>query len=212
VFAFAAVIVAWYAGTPGAQAVSGPAERLLDAYTPIVMLKAQGHPPCDDKEEQYLPTAVHVVLGNPRVKLIPPPGIEPSGPVKRAPTAADIAGLPKGYHLDLPGNPLEPGCTYARDFAAIEANGDAPPITYAHIRRQRGETGLVVQYWFYWPSLVLVRVFGPSGHEMVTKRITEGRAGVLSARPCDPDHGRRFARKPAPRLRPLQPGQVGLGS
>jgi hypothetical protein len=24
-------------------------------------------------------------------------------------------------------------------------------------------------YWFYYPALVLVRDFGPNGHEMVTK-------------------------------------------
>ena len=111
------------------------------------MLREQEDPPCDSSAEQYQPTTVHAVLGNPAVRLIPPAG---KGAIVEAPTAADIAGRGANYHLDLPGDPLEPGCTYARDFAALEAAGTAPPITYAHIRRQPGEPGLVVQYWFYY--------------------------------------------------------------
>ncbi len=138
------------AAAAGAQAASKAAQRLVDTYSPIVMLRAQEHPPCDNHEEQYQPTTVNVVLGNPAVRLIPPPGRDPPRPVERAPTAADIAGRGQGWHLDLPGNPLEPGCTYARDFAAIEEAGEAPVITYAHVRRQPGVRGLFVQYWFYY--------------------------------------------------------------
>jgi hypothetical protein len=70
--------------------------------------------------------------------------------VTTAPTPADIAGLGQRYYLDLPGNPLNPACTYARDFAAIRDAGEAPLITYAHVTTERGEPGLVLQYWFFY--------------------------------------------------------------
>ncbi len=90
------------------------------------------------------------MLGNPRVNLVRP--AEPGRPeiVRPRPTAADIAGLGGRWHLDVPGDPLNPKCTYATDFAALNADGKAPPLTYAHIARQRGKSGLVVQYWFFY--------------------------------------------------------------
>jgi hypothetical protein len=50
----------------------------------------------------------------------------------------------------IPGNPLHPGCGYAEDFAALKAQRDAPPITYARIATEAGTSGLVVQYWFFY--------------------------------------------------------------
>jgi hypothetical protein len=144
------VAAAWLLWTAGAQAASGAAHKLVETYSPIVMLRAQEDPPCDRSGEQYQPTTVDVVLGNPDVRLIAPQGADPSRTPMHAPTTADIAGLGKRHHLDLPGNPLEPGCTYARDFAGIKADGEAPAITYAHIRRQPDAAGLVVQYWFFY--------------------------------------------------------------
>ena len=71
------------------------------------MLREQDDPPCDNEREQFEPTTVNTVLGNPRVVLVPPAG---SGEDKiEAPTAADIAGKGDGYHLDLPGRPVDPG-------------------------------------------------------------------------------------------------------
>ena len=131
-----------------AEAAPNPSKQLVEAYSPIVMLRVQEDPPCDDSAEQYQPTTVNTVLGNPKVELIPPAGSSRSR--RPAPTAADIAGLGNGYHLDLPGDPLQAGCTYARDFATLVEDGEAPAITYAHIRRQPGEGKLVVQYWFYY--------------------------------------------------------------
>jgi hypothetical protein len=137
--------------TTVAHAAKSPRHELVKAYAPITMLRAQEDPPCDNQEEQYEPTSVDVVLGNPDVELVRPTEAgKPQKVVKTAPTAADIAGLGKRYHLDLPGDPLEPECTYARDFAAIKAANDAPPLTYAHIATEKGEPGFVVQYWFYY--------------------------------------------------------------
>jgi hypothetical protein len=140
--------------TGAAAAAPTPDEdNLVRAYAPILMMRAQEDPvkdPCNTTEEQYNPpTEVEVVLGNPRVKLVH----HVDGRdvvVKTAPTAADIAGLNQDYYLDLPGDTLSPGCTYAGDYANLKSNGKAPPITYAHIARETGHSGLVVQYWFFY--------------------------------------------------------------
>jgi hypothetical protein len=138
--------VMWLA-TSGAQAEAGPAQKLVDTYSPITMLREQtADPPCNSSEEQFEPTTVDVMLGNPEVKLIDPGGkVATTGP-----TAADIAGLDERHHLNVPGDPLRPGCTFATDFAALKAAGTAPSITYARIAREEGEFGLVVQYWFFY--------------------------------------------------------------
>jgi hypothetical protein len=133
-----------------AAAALSPAQRLVDAYAPITMLREEQDPPCETSAEQYEPTTVSTVLGNPAVAL---KRVEENGGealVKRAPTAADIAGLGDEYHLELPGDPLGDTCVYARDFARLVREGKAPPTTYSHIARQVGRPGLVVQYWFFW--------------------------------------------------------------
>jgi hypothetical protein len=140
---------AWLTAAP-AFAAESPSEQLVRTYSPIVMLRAQEDPPCDTSEEQYEPTTVNTVLGNPRVNLNRPPEKGEPAIARPDPTAADIAGLGGRWHLDLPGDPLNPECTYARDFAALKAAGKAPPITYAHIATERGHSGLVVQYWFFY--------------------------------------------------------------
>ncbi len=137
------------AATP-AQASTSPAQQLANAYAPIVMMRAQLQPPCDTGEEQFWPsTSVDAVLGNPRVRLMRH-GARGTRVIKRAPTAADLAGLGPGYYLDLPGNPLNPGCTYARDYGALRRAGRAPAVTYAHIARQPGHQGFALQYWFFY--------------------------------------------------------------
>jgi hypothetical protein len=145
-----ATVVTLGVPTAAAASSSSPAQRLIDAYTPITMLREEQDPPCETSAEQYEPTSVSTVLGNPSVEL---KRVEEGGKekaIKRAPTAADIAGLGDPFHLDLHGDPLGDTCVYARDFAKLVAEGKAPPTTYAHIARQVGHPGLVVQYWFFW--------------------------------------------------------------
>ncbi len=135
----------------GTAAQSNPAaQRLAETYAPIAMLREQKDPPCDPLEEQYQPTSVETVLGNPGVTLdrdTPGKGL---APVTEAPDASDIAGLNANHYLDLPGDPLGETCVYAKDFAEIVQQGGAPEIVYAHIARERGHTGFVLQYWFFW--------------------------------------------------------------
>jgi uncharacterized membrane protein YccF (DUF307 family) len=138
-----------WAASPAAAA-DGAAESLVDAYSPIVMMRTQLDGVCDKAREQYgPPTSVNVVLGNPRVRLLERVGHR-TLVIGRAPRAVDLGGRGQNFYLDLPGNPLRPGCTYARDFAALRRAGRAPAIVYAHIARQAGFTGLAVQYWFYY--------------------------------------------------------------
>jgi hypothetical protein len=140
--------------TAGAISATPAEQNLVRAYAPILMMRAQEDPvgdPCVKTEEQYNPpTWVEVVLGNPEVKLVHyVDGREVV--VKTAPTAEDIVGLGDDYYLDLPGNTLSPKCDYAREFVNLRSQSRAPPVTYAHIAREPGYEGLVVQYWFfYW--------------------------------------------------------------
>jgi hypothetical protein len=135
--------------TPASASVSAT-QRLADAYSPIVMMRAQRNGICDTSEEQYgPPTTVDVVLRNPRVQLLERVGRRMV--VKgRAPGAQRLAGLGENYYLNLPGNPLRPGCTYARAHVKLRRAGQAPAITYAHIAREPGYAGFALQYWFFY--------------------------------------------------------------
>jgi hypothetical protein len=136
----------------GAEAATSSAEtQLVDTYSPILKLRQQKNDVCNTAVEQYKPpTTVDTVLGNPRVKLVHYVDGK-DVVVKTGPTAADIAGLGDDYYLDLPGDPLGDTCnTYAKDFAMLKAEGKAPAVTYAHIAREAGVPGLVVQYWFFY--------------------------------------------------------------
>jgi hypothetical protein len=136
---------------PESEAQSRPAaEALAKRYAPITMLREEEDPPCETTAEQYEPTSVDTVLGNPTVTLtalVPGKGMVN---VKEAPTAADIAGLSGDYYLNLRGEPLGETCDYAKDFRKLEQENKAPAVTYAHIAREEGHSGFALQYWFFW--------------------------------------------------------------
>jgi hypothetical protein len=133
-----------------AQSLSA-AQRLANEYAPITMVRLEDDPPCDTTEEQYQPTSVDTVLGNPTVTLDRAvPGRHATQVVRRAPTARDIAGLGSDYYLNLKGSPLGDTCVYARSFAALKRAGEAPVVTYAHIARERGYSGFALQFFFFW--------------------------------------------------------------
>ncbi|HET7445719.1 MAG TPA: hypothetical protein VFJ57_13790 [Solirubrobacterales bacterium] len=126
------------------------AEALAQKYAPITMLREEEDPPCETTAEQYEPTSVDAVLGNPTVTLtayIPGKGLVD---VKKAPTAADIAGLSGDYYLNLTGEALGETCVYAKEFRKLVRKGKAPATTYAHIARERDHSGFALQYWFFW--------------------------------------------------------------
>jgi hypothetical protein len=150
VLRLALVTVALAAAATPARAADEAARQLAEKYVPITMLRKQLDPPCKTSEEQYQPTSVEAVLGNPTVTLTHE---EPDGKlvdVRKAPTAADIAGLRDGYYLDYEGKVLGDTCVYARAFRKLVEEGKAPAVTYAHIAREPNHDGFALQYWFYW--------------------------------------------------------------
>jgi DNA-directed RNA polymerase subunit K/omega len=138
----------------GAEIVDPPpesaAEELAEKYVPITELREETDPPCDTSEEQYQPTSVDTVLGNPTVLLQHAGEGAPLTTVRRAPTAQQIAGLGEGWYLNLQGEALGDTCVYAKAFKQLIKEGKAPAVTYAHIAREAGHPGFALQYWFFW--------------------------------------------------------------
>ena len=93
-----------------AVAPAGDALRLAQRYAPVVMLKTQKKE-CG-KGEAFRPTSVDVVIDNPDVILRDGYGRVAA----KGPTAKTLYGKSPAYHLDLPGDPLHPGCGFERDF------------------------------------------------------------------------------------------------
>ncbi len=132
------------------DAVSAPASpeaALAERFAPVMSLVEQRES-CGPGEP-YLPSDVDVMFDNPTVAL--------RGPwtdhdlVKVAPSVEDVAqGLP-GYALDLPGDPLAPGCSYEK-WANEQWGEDATPTIYARVAFQEGHEGkLALQYFFFYP-------------------------------------------------------------
>ena len=145
--AAALIGAALVAAAPPPAAAAAPLERLVERYSPILMLKRNDDLPCGKSGEQYLPASVEIMLGNPDVKLV----LRRKGRnvlVKLGPTSSDIAGLDENYYLDEPGVPYRPRCTYARESQRLTRG--RRPVVYAHLARQPGLPGLALQYWFYY--------------------------------------------------------------
>jgi hypothetical protein len=131
--------------TAAAAASSSPEQQLADKYAPIIALKDQTKP-CDTKGEPYRPVQAGVVLGRPDVRLVDSNG----NVIAIAPTATDLFGAGENTYLDLPGNPLNPGCTYEKWAREIAVG--TPTTAYAHVVTEAGKPGkLALQYWFYYP-------------------------------------------------------------
>ena len=129
----------------GRAAAATPEAQLAQRYSPVVRLVTS----VDGCEEgdPYVPTDVNVLFGNDEVVL--------SGPwdrvnvVKIAPTAGDLSSGRVDYHLDFPGDALNPGCTYA-DWSR-RLNAKASPTVYAHVATEAAHPGkLALQYWFFY--------------------------------------------------------------
>ena len=133
------------AAAPAAAASSSAEHELAETYAPIVALKEQTKP-CDTNGEPYRPVPATVVLGRKDVRLVDADGKL----IAAAPSAADLYGAGENTYLDLPGNPLDPGCSYEK-WAHQVADGK-PTTAYAHIVTEAGTPGkLALQYWFYYP-------------------------------------------------------------
>lgn len=122
-------------------AVDPAVQELADKFAPRVVVRTQATA-CEDGEP-YLPVSVDTVFGDPEVVLRGPD----DQVVVTAPTGSDLAGLPEGYYLDFPGDPLEPGCDYEKWFQAKGAS----PAVYARVTTDPAKPNrLALQYWFWW--------------------------------------------------------------
>ena len=96
--------------------------------------------------ERYGPVDVDIVFDEPTVALRGP--WTTSDLVEIAPSAGDLANRFE-YHLDFPGDALEPKCDYERWVRRIAA--DSEPAVYAHVVTDPGHPGqLALQYWLFY--------------------------------------------------------------
>jgi hypothetical protein len=129
-----------------ARAVAALADEqaLAERFAPVVRLVEQAEE-CGPGEP-YEPMDVDLLFDEPTVALRGP--WKPTDLVEIGPTAADLADLYE-YHLDFPGDALDPGCDYERWARRLSA-GEAPAV-YAHVATDPGHPGkLALQYWFFY--------------------------------------------------------------
>ncbi len=117
-----------------AAATSTAEQELAARYAAVVALKHQDEA-CDTSGEPFRPLPADVVLGQADVSLR-----DSSGKVvKTAPTASDLFAAAPGDYLDLPGDPLHPGCSY--EAWAKQIGAGKPTTSYAHIVTEPGKPG-----------------------------------------------------------------------
>jgi hypothetical protein len=119
-------------------------ETLAERYAPVVRLVEQAEE-CGPGEP-YEPMDVNLLFGEPTVALRGP--WNSTDLVKIGPTARGLAGLYE-YHLDFPGSPLDPGCSYEQWARRISKGSE--PTVYAHVATDPGFPGkLALQYWLFY--------------------------------------------------------------
>jgi hypothetical protein len=139
--AIGAGVVAWAAPATAAD----PQAQLVEKYASV--LRVADHTETCGRGEPFMPLDVNVLLPSNDVVLRGP--WDNVNVAKIAPTARDLARDRFDYHLDFPGNPLDPGCTYENWSQRISA--DSAPTTYAHVITQPEFPGkLALQYWFFY--------------------------------------------------------------
>lgn len=133
--------------TPGAAPTASEADEqaLAERYAPVVRLVKQ--PESCGPGEPFVPTDVDTLLGNDTVALRGP--WDTDDLVKIAPTEDDLRRGLTGYHLDFPGDPLDPECSY-EEWSDEQTDGSTA-TTYARVVSEPGRQGLAVQYWLYYP-------------------------------------------------------------
>jgi hypothetical protein len=128
-----------------APASLGDERVLAERYAPVVRLVEQTEE-CGPGEP-YEPMDVDSLFGRPTVALRGP--WNPDDLIEVAPNAKDLASGLYEYHLDFPGNALDPGCGYER-WARRIAEGHMP-IVYSHVATDPDHPGrLALQYWIFY--------------------------------------------------------------
>jgi hypothetical protein len=121
------------------------ATDLAERYAPLLRLRAQ-EKPCG-AGTPYRPLDIATLMDNSGVALRGP--WHTNDLVEVAPAAEDLRdGLPR-YHLDFPGNALDPSCGYERWQREIDR--DSEPTVYARVVTDPARQGqIALQYWFFY--------------------------------------------------------------
>jgi hypothetical protein len=138
--AAAALVVA-----PAAAASYEDEQTLAERFAPVVRLVEQEE--ACGPGEPYDPLDVEVLLASePTVALRGP--WNRTDLVKIGPQADDLRNRFE-YHLDFPGDPLDPGCDFERWSKRVAAGSE--PTVYAHVVGEPGHPGtLALQYWLFY--------------------------------------------------------------
>ncbi len=145
-WALAAALAALsFAVAPAALAAAPALEVSLAArYAPVIKLVA---PDSCGPGEPYVPTDINLLMDASTVALRGPWG--GGDLIKAGPSATDLSHGLYEYHLDFPGNALNPGCGYVDWSRRINA-GHAP-VVYAHVATDSGHPGdIALQYWMFY--------------------------------------------------------------
>jgi len=133
------------AAAPAASAQTPDETALAERYAPVVRLVEQEEE-CGPGEP-YEPLDVDLLFDEPTVALRGPWG--GGDLVEIGPAAEDLTDGLYEYHLDFPGNALDPGCDYER-WGRRLAEGRSPAV-YAHVATDPGYPGrLALQYWLFY--------------------------------------------------------------
>jgi hypothetical protein len=130
------------------QASASIAEEreLAERYAPVVRLVAQ--PEACGPGEPYRPLDIDDVMDDPTVALRGPWN-DDGDLVDIAPSAERLDDGLYEYHLDFPGDPLDPGCTY-EEWSRRISEGSVPTV-YAHVATDPEHPGkLALQYWLFY--------------------------------------------------------------
>jgi hypothetical protein len=142
--ALAGLAGAVFASAPAAASTADEA-ALAARFAPVVRLVDQ--PEHCGPGGPYVPTNVAVLFDNPTVALRGPWRVDSL--VKVAPAAGDLAAGLFEYHLDFPGDALNPSCDYLRWSRRI--NAGQRPTVYAHVVADPAFRGkLALQYWMFY--------------------------------------------------------------
>ena len=129
---------------PAAGAETAAEQALAEKYSPVVRLVEQ-RGACEPGEP-FEPIDVNLLFGNSEVALRGPWG--PNDLVQIGPRARDLEDRFE-YHLDFPGDALDPGCVY--DEWSKRLTAGHTPTVYAHVAKQRDQADrLALQYWFFY--------------------------------------------------------------
>ncbi len=130
---------------PAGSATLAQERELAERYAPVVRVVTQ-EKACGPGEP-YDPIDVDDLFGQPTVAFRGPWQLDDL--VKVGPEAIDLSPDRVEYHLDYPGNPLEPGCDY-EEWADLITD-DSEPTVYAHVAFDPDHPDqLALQYWLFY--------------------------------------------------------------